>query len=451
MGVKPLPDKEIYYHSVRLDASRCTGCTLCLKHCPTEAIRIRKNRAMILSERCIDCGECIKVCTHHAKIAVTDPLDVIKRTRYAIALPAPTLYAQFQGVHQATAIIAALFRLGFDDVFEVARGAEVVSYAISKTLITQDRKLPVISSACPAIVRMIQINFPSLIDNIIDILSPMEAAAKIAKEEFARKHGVPMEEIGAYFITPCAAKMTSVRAPIGQEKSYVDGVISILDVYTAMSAFLKEGFEPFEIERASAVGIGWAAPGGEAVAVGSRNALCVDGIDNVMRVLEQIEDDRFDRLDYFEGLACVNGCLGGPLTVENGYVAKNRLSRVIKRAEQKTVRRSDIFENAQETLRMTVPIQPNNVLQLEGTLVERLKKAEQIEEVLRTLPGIDCGSCGSPTCRALAWDIVHGNASEMNCIHKLNARISALAAQMIELEQSTRFSNHQEGDTTQKE
>lgn len=114
-----------------------------------------------------------------------------------------------------------------------------------------------------------------------------------------------------------------------------------------------------------------------------------------------------------KGWPGVNGCLGGPLTVENGYVAKNRLSRVIKRAEQKTVRRSDIFENAQETLRMTVPIQPNNVLQLEGTLVERLKKAEQIEEVLRTLPGIDCGSCGSPTCRALAWDIVHGNASEM--------------------------------------
>lgn len=100
---------------------------------------------------------------------------------------------------------------------------------------------------------------------------------------------------------------------------------------------------------------------------------------------------------------------------------------------------------------MTVPIRPNNVLQLEGTLVERLQKAEQIEAVLRTLPGIDCGSCGSPTCRALAWDIVHGNASEMNCIHKLNARISALAAQMIDLERSTRFSTHQEGNPTQKE
>lgn len=441
-----LPKNETYYHSVRLDVEKCKGCTICLKHCPTEAIRIRNNRATILSERCIDCGECIKVCKHHAKVAVTDPLDIIHKKRYAIALPAPTLYAQFPGEHKATAIIAALFRLGFDDVFEVARGAEVVSYAIGKTLISQDRTLPVISSACPAIVRMIQINFPSLIENIIDIVSPMEAAARIAKEEFARKHGVPAQEIGAYFITPCAAKVTAVRAPIGQEESCVDGVISILDVYTAMNAFIKEGVEPFEIDRASAVGIRWAAPGGEATAVGSRNALCVDGIENVMRVLEQIENNRFDRLDYFEGLACVNGCLGGPLTVENAYVAKNRLNRIIKHAEQKKVNRTAIFEHAQDTLRMTKPIEPNNVLQLEGTIFERLEKAQRIEQILASLPGLDCGSCGSPTCRALAWDIVHGHASEMNCIHKLNERISALASQMIELERSTRFSSPQEGE-----
>ena len=78
MGVKPLPDKEIYYHSVRLDASKCMGCTICLKHCPTEAIRIRNNRAMILSERCIDCGECIRICPHHAKKAITDPISILE-------------------------------------------------------------------------------------------------------------------------------------------------------------------------------------------------------------------------------------------------------------------------------------------------------------------------------------------------------------------------------------
>lgn len=428
-----------YYHSVTLNKSKCRGCTTCLKRCPTEAIRIRNNHAQILSAQCIDCGECIKVCSYHAKIAVTDPLESIKRFKYTIALPAPTLYAQFQGVHTPEPIIAALFALGFTDVFEVARGAEIVSYAIAQTLREEDRPRPVISSACPAIVRLIQVSFPGLIDNVIDFVSPMEAAAKIAKEEFAKKHGVPMEEIGAFFLTPCAAKMTAVKSPIGQKTSYVDGVIAIKDIYKDMCVAIKKGFEPFEIDRASVVGIKWAVPGGEVEAVGIKNSLCVDGIDNVICVLEQIENERFRDLAYFEGLACVNGCLGGPLTVENSFVAKNRLRSVMNRTEQKTVQKRDVFESACRTLRMTEEIEPNNSKQLEGTMKQRIERAERIDEIEKSLPGLDCGSCGSPTCRALAWDIEHGSANELNCIFRLQDRIGKLAAEMVTLGASTRF------------
>ena len=435
---------ETYLHSVSLDRSKCTGCTTCLKRCPTEAIRIRHNSASILHDRCIDCGECIKVCPHHAKVALTDPVDIIRKYKYAIALPAPTLYAQFQGTHKIEPIIAALFRIGFDDVFEVARAAEIVSYAISRALREENRPKPVISSACPAVLRLIQVYFPALLDNVIDFISPMEAAAKIAKEEFAQKHGVDMSEIGAFFISPCAAKMTAVKSPIGQEKSYVDGVIAIKDVYKDMRAALHDGFEPFEIERASTVGVKWAVPGGEAEALGVKSSLCVDGIENVKNVLEQIENARIRSLVYFEGLACVNGCLGGPLTVENSFVAKNRLRSVMNRTEQKTVQRTEIFETANETLRMTEEIEPNNSMQLEGTMKERIAMAERIDELEKSLPGIDCGSCGSPTCRALAWDIAHGYANELNCIFKLNDRIGSLAAEMVTLGASTRFNTLQD-------
>ena len=435
---------QSYLHSVSLDKDKCTGCTTCLKRCPTEAIRIRHNSASILHDRCIDCGECIKVCPHHAKVAVTDPIDVIKKFKYAIALPAPTLYAQFQGTHKIEPIIAALFKIGFDDVFEVARGAEIVSYAISKALREENRPKPVISSACPAVLRLIQVHFPALLDNVIDFISPMEAAAKIAKEEFVHKHGVDMADVGAFFISPCAAKMTAVKSPIGQEKSYVDGVIAIKDVYKDMRAAIHEGFEPFEIERASTVGVKWAVPGGEAEALGVKSSLCVDGIENVKNVLEQIENARIRSLVYFEGLACVNGCLGGPLTVENSFVAKNRLRSVMNRTEQKTVQRTEVFENANETLRMTREIEPNNSMQLEGTMKQRIAMAERIDELEKSLPGLDCGSCGSPTCRALAWDIAHGYANELNCIFKLNDRISSLAAEMVTLGASTRFSTRQD-------
>ena len=146
--------EERYFHSVRLDEEKCKGCTNCLKRCPTEAIRIRNNKATILRQSCIDCGECVRVCPNHAKIAVTDPLSVINDYEYKIALPAPALYTQFPQVHHAEKIIASLYKLGFDEVFEVARAAEVISYAISRTLINEDRPRPVISSACPAVVRL---------------------------------------------------------------------------------------------------------------------------------------------------------------------------------------------------------------------------------------------------------------------------------------------------------
>ena len=432
--------EERYFHSVRLDEEKCKGCTNCLKRCPTEAIRIRNNKATILRQSCIDCGECVRVCPNHAKIAVTDPLSVINDYEYKIALPAPALYTQFPQVHHAEKIIASLYKLGFDEVFEVARAAEVISYAISRTLINEDRPRPVISSACPAVVRLIQQKYPSLLENVIDIVSPMEAAARIAKEEFAKKHGVAEEKVGAFFISPCAAKLRDVHNPLGIEKSAVDGVIAIKDIYTQIQAIVKGDFTPLEIERASTVGVRWAVPSGEAEAVGMRHYLCVDGIDNVKHALEQIEDSRFDRLDYVELLACSNGCLGGPLTVENGYVAKSRLNAILRHTPHKMVQKTEIFENAHERFRMTEEIEPNDAQQLTGTMLERLVKTARIDEIVRELPGLDCGSCGSPTCHALAMDIVGGYATEMNCIFKLNERISALAGEMVSLGASTRFS-----------
>ena len=435
-----------YYHSVRLDMDKCKGCTTCLKRCPTEAIRIRNNRASILNERCIDCGECIKVCANHAKVAVTDPLEsikVIKRYKYPIALPAPTLYAQFQGVHQPEPIIASLFRLGFVDVFEVARAAEIVSYAISRAMREEDRPKPVLSSACPAILRLIQVSFPALLDNVIDFVSPMEAAAKIAKEEYAQKHGVDKADVGVFFITPCAAKMTAIRNPLGHKTSAVNGAISFLEVYGVLSELLRKGNIKPDLAHFSATsfGVNWARTGGEALAIGENEALAVDGIDNVIRVLEEIENNRLPEVRYFEGLACLGGCVGGPLTFENMFIARNRI-RLLAQMLPKTRPEQKIPDKELDDLRDAIyfeePLKPFENTRLDEDFKVAMEKMARIRQLRKQLPGLDCGSCGSPTCQALAEDVVQGFATELNCIHLLKERLSFMASQMVEMAEATR-------------
>ena len=166
-----------YEHSVYLDADKCNGCTTCLKHCPTEAIRIRNGKAVIDQGRCIDCGECIRVCPNKAKKASCSSLDAMKKFKWKIALPAPSLYGQFDNLEDVDRVLDGLLKIGFDDVFEVSAAAELVSAYTRIYLKSKDIKKPAISSACPVILRLIGLRFPSLSDNIIKLLPPMEIAA----------------------------------------------------------------------------------------------------------------------------------------------------------------------------------------------------------------------------------------------------------------------------------
>ncbi|MBO7304403.1 MAG: 4Fe-4S binding protein [Clostridia bacterium] len=162
-----------YEHSVLLDESKCTGCTTCLKRCPTEAIRIRDGRATINSERCIDCGECIRVCPHKAKKAVCGKLAGMDRFKWKIALPAPTLYGQFDNLDDVDYVLDGLLKIGFDQVYEVAKAAELVSAYTRLYLKTEGILKPAISSACPVVARLISLRFPSLEDHVIHMLPPM--------------------------------------------------------------------------------------------------------------------------------------------------------------------------------------------------------------------------------------------------------------------------------------
>ena len=424
-----------YYHSVTLDLDKCKGCTNCTKRCPTEAIRSADGKARITAERCIDCGKCISVCPYHAKVAVTDLLSSIHRFKYKIALPSPTLYGQFDRLESFDAVLASLRLLGFDDTFEVARAADYVA-AFTKREIERNQGAikPLISSACPAVVRLIQVRFPDLIKNIIPILSPMEIAAQMAKKAFCEKKLVTPEDVGAFFITPCAAKMTVVRNPIGMDKSFVDGCISIMDVYGQMSKLIDKTRGALPLHTATSYGVGWAISGGEGLSIQKDDYLAVDGIHNVIKVLEEIENGKLNDLDFFEGLSCLGGCVGGPLVFENAFVAQNRLKKLISKAQGTPLLDREVEQQLNSLVwKYEKEVTPKPILRLDEDINVAIRKLEEMNKIYEGLPGMDCGSCGSPSCRTLAEDIVRGYGTEMDCVFKLKEKVKNLAQEMIVL------------------
>lgn len=228
-----------FYHSVRLDESLCKGCINCIKRCPTEAIRVRGGKAIINKKFCIDCGECIRVCPHHAKLATYDKLDVMRQYEYTVALPAPSLYSQFNNLDDSNIVLNALLRMGFDAVYEVSAAAELVSEATRRYISEHESQMPFISTACPSVVRLIRVRFPNLIPHLLPLNPPVEVAAILAAEKAMKDSGLPREKIGIMFISPCPSKVTYVRAPLGTEKSQVDQVLAIKDVYPKLLACMK--------------------------------------------------------------------------------------------------------------------------------------------------------------------------------------------------------------------
>lgn len=405
-----------YKHSVLLDVSKCTGCTTCLKHCPTEAIRIRDGHAQINSDRCIDCGECIRNCPQKAKKAVCGKLSDMEGFKWKIALPAPSLYGQFDNLEEIDYVIDGLKKIGFDDVYEVAKAAELVTAYTRQYLKTEGVKKPAISSACPVVVRLISLRFPSLCDHIIHMLPPMEVAARLAKEKALQEHPeFSYEDIGVCFISPCPSKASYAKNGFADYKSYVDVVVPISDVYFSLIGKMRKDENVPNLTETGRIGIGWARSGGEATAIFNSDYLAADGIENVIKVLDQVETGNIPPLEFIELNACTSGCVGGVLTIQNPFIAKARLQSIRRylpvsqnRIEDTSgyIPESYLFENLPEY---------SPIAKLGDTIAESMRMMADIQRLRNNLPGIDCGACGAPSCKAFAEDIVKKLACPEDC------------------------------------
>ncbi len=308
----------------------------------------------------------------------------------------------------------------------MARAAELVSDATRRLYAAGgNMPRPVISSACPAVLRLIRVRFPELIDHVLPLVAPVELAARLAKREAVESTGLPAgEDRGCIFHPPARPRSRPSGCPWAPQKSAGGRGGGHPGGLPPAARADEEAAARRPLATAGRIGIGWAESGGESrrSADGERY-LAADGIENVIRVLEDLEDEKYPGLDFVELDACAGGCVGGVLQVENPYIAKAKL---------KTLRR--YMPVSKNHLGKSIPVEMlwdkdlvyAPVLELGETRAESFARYSQLQQILEQLPGLDCGSCGAPTCQALAEDVVRGAAEVEDCVVLLRRRMEAL-------------------------
>jgi iron only hydrogenase large subunit-like protein len=409
-----------FHHALTVRNDTCIGCTHCMTVCPTRAIRVRKGKAIISANLCVDCGECYRVCPVGAIVVEQDDLDMIFKFPVRVILIPSVLIGQFPRKIMSSSIYNALKEIGFTHVYEVENTVDMVLEA-SRQYIQEHKERPMISSYCPAIIRLIQVKYPSLVDNIMKVNPPIDMTAMYYREKL-KVSGIPEDHIGLFYATPCAAKIAAVKSPVGETQSAVTGVININFLYNRIFKFLQLKYtesEPPETDNLlSSRGILWSLTRGEVIHSSGR-ALAIDGIKNVNEFLENIENEKLDQIDFLELRACDESCAGGILISGNRFLTVERLKiraeEFKAREDDKDRKLTEGFLNISEH-GFLGDIGPRPMGRLDEDFSAALRKMERQRRLMCFLPGFDCAGCGAPDCQTLSEDIVQGNAQISHCI-----------------------------------
>jgi len=410
-----------YYHAHKVDLEKCRGHMTCMRHCPTQAIRVRGGKAVISEDLCVDCGTCISVCPSGAIVPITDPVEGISHFKCKVVVPSPVLYSQFESSVHPYIIHLAFKELGFDEVVDVSASSAALARALVKYMKTYRGRLPLISSHCPSMLRLIQVKYPDLVELVVPLDVPREVTAREIRKKLPAKLGLKPEDIGITYIAPCPAKIVSIKQPAEKARSWFDGVVSIDDVYSVLLPHIvtiKETFDQSQVPKGFSFNAGWATLGGITRAVDMENWLAVSGLDHVMKIFDDIENSRLRKVDFVEAMACMLGCIGGTFNVENPYVARtNSIKQRGKYEERIKIDDKDIDRKLKEGYYfLENPILPRPTKYFDTDLETSIKRMKERDRVYQKLRQIDCGCCGAPTCMAFAEDFVRGEVELTDCI-----------------------------------
>jgi iron only hydrogenase large subunit-like protein len=429
---------EKYKHSIYFEPTKCDGEMACLKSCPVDAIRVRNKKARMLEELCIDCGVCVKVCGSNAIVPLTNSFTDFSKFKYTVAIPSPALYSQFDRNVAPKTILSALKKIGFDEVVDITNACVTEFRAIQKYMKDNPGRKPLIYTSCPTCIRLIQIKYPELLKYLIPVIPPMEIAAREAKKEFSARFGVNKIEIGVIYITPCPSKMILISGKNDSFYSDFDGAIAISDIYNTLYSVInhvrsanENGEEYYEI---NGFGLNFGYIGGLTSLLEGDNYFTVSGISNVLYILEEIERGKLNDIDLLELHSCSEGCVGGPLVVENIYKAANKMKYIIERLGEKKLAVTKKNNFITEELYYENIFEPLPIPPIDADLKKAIIKIAKRKEIYSKLPGIDCSACGSPSCMTFAEDIVKGEAKLNDCMFMANDELKhKLKEKMLEV------------------
>jgi iron only hydrogenase large subunit-like protein len=413
---------------INFEEKFCTGCTQCVRACPTKAIRVKQNKAAHISGRCIGCCECIRVCPEGSVSSSLSDQCLFQDGKLNVAIVSPILYAQFPGF-MPNDVLLGLKQMGFDHAIDLSYYLEMFQYAVEEFIVrnrkTHEAPWPLISPICPVVIRLVALNYPNLLNHILPFKRPTALVAEEIRKKLSQEHGVKKEDIILHHITPCHSKIVSDRMSHAGELACMDRSLGINMIYPELIQKMEEikdlELNLFPSEHFSFVpnarGPLWGMSGGEIAGMRLEKVIAVSGLKETMAYIEKIEMGLFGEMEYIEFRACTEGCLGGPLTAVDRYLAKSTVQKFLKmfgmgrRMPRKKIHR--LFEKKW----FFSHVKPEELadglhLRQAPLTIENMKK---IEKLISMIHGNDCAACGAPDCRTFAEDVVRGKADVKNC------------------------------------
>ncbi len=412
---------------------RCKRCYTCIRNCPAKAIKVEDGQAKVIEERCIACGNCYKMCAQGAK-RIESGIETVRSLLAAdapvVAALAPSFPAAFDACSPGQ-VVAAVRRLGFSGVLEVAFGAELVSREYVR-LMKQQRGETIISTPCPAVVSLIQHYYPSLLPFLAPVVSPIVALSRAMKA--VDRPGARM-----VFIGPCIAKKAEIN------ESSVTGDVDAVLTFAELKAMLREaGVETAtmaeddtddpkpRVARVFPISGGLLKTAAVKADILDTDVVVTEGKDNILYVIHELAEGKLS-VKFLDLLFC-EGCIDGPvIESQQGVFARKQrvaayvksrlmdqspeeLDQILDRYSAVDLRRS--FEDKSISLQM--PSEED----IEAIL-HQIKKFKKEDE-------LNCGACGYATCREKAIAVYQGLAETQMCLPYL---VDQLQENLSKLEQ----------------